>query len=132
MNSFCHPGAADVVGRFLGNRSLGSQSSDSDQRVRLMDRLAGDSTVIDMKLGNIYLEAKLSESDFTTASPERVERYDGLSDVFETVDLRESDGRYACYQLIRNMLAVAWNDDLTFVLLIDGRRPDLRHDWDRV
>ena len=36
---------------------------------------------------------------------------------------------YAGYQLIRNVLAVARNPGARFVVLLDGRRPDLLREW---
>jgi len=53
-----------------------------------------------------------------------VERYDGLGTVFDTACLPQSNGRYQHYQLIRNVLA-AYDGHGSFVLLHDGRRPDL-------
>ncbi len=42
-----------------------------------------DRTEIDLQLGNLFLEAKLTESNFQTASPRLIERYRDLETVFD-------------------------------------------------
>jgi len=42
-----------------------------------------DRTEIDLQLGNLFLEAKLTESNFQTAAPRLVERYRDLESVFD-------------------------------------------------
>jgi hypothetical protein len=42
-----------------------------------------DRTEIDLQLGNLYLEAKLTESNFQTAAPRLIERYRDLETVFD-------------------------------------------------
>jgi hypothetical protein len=42
-----------------------------------------DRTEIDLQLGNLFLEAKLTESDFQTATPRLIERYRDLETVFD-------------------------------------------------
>jgi hypothetical protein len=42
-----------------------------------------DRTEIDLQLGNLFLEAKLTESDFQTATPRLIERYRDLETIFD-------------------------------------------------
>jgi hypothetical protein len=83
-----------------------------------------DDTEIDMKLDNIYIEAKLTESDFTKKEKSIVESYDNFGEVFERDYLEHYSNKYLNYQLIRNILA-AYQDKYNFILLCDARRPDL-------
>jgi hypothetical protein len=50
-------------------------------------RTAVDRTEIDLTLGNLFLEAKLTESDFQLAAPALIERYRDLEAVFDTTRL---------------------------------------------
>jgi hypothetical protein len=86
--------------------------------------LKPDDTEIDMKLDNIYIEAKLTESDFTKKEKSIVESYDNFGEVFERDYLEHYSNKYLNYQLIRNILA-AYQDKYNFILLCDARRPDL-------
>lgn len=116
-------------------------------------REAFDRTEIDMVLGDLFIEAKLTESDFQFAAPALVTRYRDLEEVFDpaklprhvpvlpllppnvdpddpTVNLpvRKSPERIAGYQLIRNVLA-AYAAGTRFCVLCDGRRTDLIEQW---
>jgi hypothetical protein len=51
-----------------------------------------------------------------------------LSDVFDVTLLPQTAPAYQGYQLIRNVLAAAAHG-YHFVVLCDGRRPDLLHEW---
>ncbi len=90
-----------------------------------------DRTEIDMRLGPLLVEAKLTESNFGTATRQRMERYTQLEDVFDTEDLPWSGDKVNGYQLVRGVLA-AKEADARFVLLCDGRRTDLQEMWFRV
>jgi hypothetical protein len=46
-----------------------------------------DRTEIDLQLGNLYLEAKLTESNFQTAAPRLIERYRDLETIFDVARL---------------------------------------------
>ena len=93
MNIFCHPGVFDghnlipAVANLLnveaatrpcfgvkaGVPLLSGRSSHTDLK---------DRTEIDLQLGNLFLEAKLTESDFQTAAPRLIERYRDFETVF--------------------------------------------------
>jgi hypothetical protein len=51
------------------------------------DQTLTDRTEIDLQLGNLFLEAKLTESNFQTASPRLIERYRDLETIFDITRL---------------------------------------------
>jgi hypothetical protein len=163
MSIFCHPRVfdgerltpqvanlfrVDVVSRPCFGVRPGVPLRRSAKGKELVDR-----TEIDLTLGDLYCEAKLTESDFQTAPPTLVERYRDLEAVFNvprlpqyvmeppplppsvdpddpTVNLprRVSRQCVAGYQLIRNVLA-AYAAEASFCLLLDARRGDLIEQW---
>jgi hypothetical protein len=132
MNIFCHPEAlASAATRAL----LGVDPETSPQfGFKPRTPLQGsrkDNTEIDMKFGNLLVEAKLTEADFQTARPNLLTRYRDFEDVFELADLPLRNERHSGYQLIRGALA-AYALDSSFCVLCDGRRPDLIEDWFRI
>jgi hypothetical protein len=86
-----------------------------------------DRTEIDMKLGDLLVEAKLTEADFQTAPAKMIERYRDLDEVFDREELMMSDV-VRSYQLIRGVLAVSATGG-SFCVLCDARRPDLIEEW---
>ncbi len=128
MNCFCYPEAAE---RILRDTLRMTPSGSVEFGVRgKVPRRSGkpDSTELDMRVGNIVCEAKLTESNFTSKCAEVVETYRDLHDVFDSGLLLPVEGKYENYQLIRNVLAAAAHA-YHFVLLCDGRRPDLLQQW---
>jgi hypothetical protein len=88
-----------------------------------------DRTEIDLQLGTLFLEAKLTESNFQTAAPRLLERYRDLETIFDLTRLpRKPTGAIQGYQLIRNVLA-AYASDAGFCVLCDTRRRDLIEIW---
>jgi hypothetical protein len=87
-----------------------------------------DRTEIDMKLGTLLVESKLTETDFQNQRPGIVESYRELHEVFDGELLPRLNGQYISYQLIRNVLA-AHHLGLGFCVLLDARRPDLIEAW---
>ncbi len=87
-----------------------------------------DRTEIDMRLGNLLVEAKLTEPNFQNQARRVVHEYRDFAEVF---DIGKLPGNEACYfscQLIRNVLAAyAWG--CSFCVMMDARRPDLREQW---
>jgi hypothetical protein len=131
MNIFCYPG---VTRRKEVCRTLGLNVGEFPEfgfmpRVPLLSQ-ATERTEIDMKLGNLLFEAKLTEGDFQIQRAELVEQYRDFREIFECRQLpRAATGRkYVSYQLIRNVLA-AHALNLDFCTLLDARRPDLIEDW---
>jgi hypothetical protein len=125
MNIFCYPG----VLRRPAVRSLFSIESSSEITFGFRPAIPlsngrNDRTEVDLKLGNLLLEAKLTEGDFQTARCDLVNRYRDLEAVFEIERLLRRGERYRSYQLIRGALA-AQAHATNFCVLCDQRRPDL-------
>jgi hypothetical protein len=129
MNIFCYPG---VTKRRELSLLLGTEIGDLPEfgfkpRVPLTSGFI-ERTEVDMKLGRVLFEAKLTEGDFQIQRAELVEQYRDLRDVFESRQLPRVKRKYISYQLIRNVLA-AHALNLNFCTLLDARRPDLLEDW---
>jgi hypothetical protein len=93
------------------------------------DQTLTDRTEIDLQLGSLFLEAKLTESNFQTAAARLIERYRDLETIFDITRLpRKEPGVIQGYQLIRNVLA-AFASDASFCVLCDARRRDLIAIW---
>ena len=100
------------------------ESTNLNESTHLKDR-----TEIDLQLGNLFLEAKLTESNFQTANARLIERYRDLETIFDITRLpRKNTGVIEGYQLIRNVLA-AYASDASFCVLCDARRRDLIEIW---
>ena len=132
MNVFCYPRtfSDERVGRRLG------VSSESRPRFGFRPRvpLAGsrfDRTEVDMRLGDLLVEAKLTENDFQVKPKVSLEAYRDFEEVFEHRILPQTHEQYLGYQLIRNVLA-AYALELSFCVLLDLRRPDLIEEWHAV
>ncbi len=129
MNVFCYPGVfrdGDVYD-LLGVERGSVPEFGFKARVPLASGRF-DRTEVDMRLGNLLVEAKLTESDFQTRECEIVEGYRDFAEVFERRALPRVERRYASYQLIRNVLAAQANA-CAFCVLCDARRPDLVQAW---
>jgi hypothetical protein len=90
-----------------------------------------DRTEIDMKLGDLLVEAKLTETHFQTAPLARVERYRDFEEVFDPDVLTRSGDSIVGYQLVRGVLA-AYATGGSFCVLCDGRREDMIEKWHSV
>jgi hypothetical protein len=129
MNIFCYPGVtrrAEVC-RILGLEAGATPDFGFMPRIPLLTE-ATERTEIDMKLGNMLFEAKLTEADFQISRSELVEQYRDFRETFDCRQLPRARRKYVSYQLIRNVLA-AHALDLDFCTLLDARRPDLLEDW---
>jgi hypothetical protein len=87
-----------------------------------------DRTEIDMKLGDLMVEAKLTETNFQTAPAGMIERYRDVEDVLDLTELPRSGDAFPCYQLIRGVLAACAMGG-SFCVFCDARRPDLIEKW---
>ena len=129
MNIFCCPYVSDDP-RVLG--LFGIEAAELPQfgwRARVpLKKGTADRTEIDMKLGNMLFEAKLTESDFQSCKPAVLRGYRDFEEVFDVDELPEEGGKLVSYQLIRNVLA-AHASDCGFCVLLDARRPDLMESW---
>jgi hypothetical protein len=129
MNVFCHPSVfrdaracsmLDVKPRAIPDFGFRA-------RVPLADGKF-DRTEIDMRLGDLLIEAKLTESDFQKAPKTVVRAYRDFGEVFDGDDLPQTGRDLLSYQLIRNVLA-AHASGCAFCVLTDARRPELIEDW---
>jgi hypothetical protein len=129
MNIFCYPGVTrrtEVCG-ILGIEPGSLPEFGFMPRVPLFSD-ATERTEVDMKLGSVLFEAKLTEGDFQIQRADVVEQYRDLREVFEARQLPRAKRKYVSYQLIRNVLA-AHALGLDFCTLLDARRHDLIEDW---
>lgn len=171
MNIFCTPGvvASPAVQNMLGVEAGAEPVFGWKARVPLANGRF-DRTEVDLRLGSLLVEAKLTESDFQSRAAAIVASYRDFDEVFDrnllprtqivprrwirasefpenaSQELEslvgdpalfspvESSFRapgeegYACYQLIRNVLA-AHATGSSFCVIHDERRPDLREEW---
>ncbi len=129
MNVFCHPGVAQsrAVAAMIGVDVPLKPHFGFRARVPLANQKF-DQTEVDMKLGNLLVEAKLTESDFQRAKKTHLLRYRDLHHVFDQALLPQAGDYYASYQLIRNVLAASASQ-CSFCVLLDARRPDLIEAW---
>jgi len=96
-------------------------------RIPLANKL-GDQTEVDMKIGDLLVEAKLTESGFQSRPCRLLYRYRDLQEAFEVSELPIKGGTVRGYQLIRGVLA-AYATNSSFLLICDGRRTDLVDGW---
>jgi hypothetical protein len=128
MNIFCAPDVFSDgrIGSLLGV-DVAEPEFGFKARVPLLEGKF-DRTEVDMRIGNLLVEAKLTETDFQTKSKAFVDRYRDFERVFRRRDLPQSKTAYSCYQLIRNVLAAAALN-CSFCVMLDARRPDLVEQW---
>lgn len=142
MNVFCYPGTLQdirvlhllgVAGKAVPHFGfkarvplLGSNAPKTGQGGAATEKF--DRTEVDMKLGDLLVESKLTESDFQCKAKAVVESYRDFSEVFERRALPRAGDRYVSYQLIRNVLA-AHTHGCSFCVIADARRPDLMEAW---
>jgi hypothetical protein len=132
MNVFCFPGALECaeVRALIGIDREVLPEFGVKPRTPLV-KGKRDNTEVDMRLGELLVEAKLTESDFQSARRGLVERYRDFEEVFDADELPMGDGRVLAYQLIRGTLA-AHATGGEFCVLCDARRPDMVEMWYRV
>ena len=88
MNIFCHPQVfngntlATPIANLLGVEPTAQPNFGIHPGVPLSNGLK-DRTEIDLQLGHLFVEAKLTETSFQTAKPSLIERYRDLEAVFE-------------------------------------------------
>ena len=132
MNIFCYP-------RILSSEKLTSLLGveprvEPEFGVRSVAPLRKEhvnTTEIDLRLGDLLIEAKLTEADFQSAPLSLVERYVDFDEVFDRERLETTRRGVRSYQLIRGVLA-AYAASGRFAVLCDARRPDLIEAWYQV
>jgi hypothetical protein len=142
MNIFCHP--ATLTSQATG-ALLGISRIEVDQGIHPIfgfkphtptlnprtNRKSIDQTEIDMSLGPLLVEAKLTETGFQTAPLERAQRYPGFAEIFDIEDLPVVEATLHSWQLVRGTLAAHYLNR-SFAVLCDARRADLIERWYRV
>lgn len=126
MNIFCHPQTLQSkrLQSLLNIEPNTTPAFGFRVRTPLRDG-HDDRTEMDMRIDDLLVEAKLSESDFQTARPDLLRRYEVFEEIFETDRLPRSRSLFRGYQLLRGVLA-AHHTDSRFAVLMDERRPDLQ------
>lgn len=129
MNIFCYPGVTKrrELCLLLGTEPGQRPQFGFNPRVPLSNQ-AVERTEVDMKIGNILFEAKLTEENFQVQRAALVEQYRDLKEVFDVRRLPRKGNGYISYQLLRNVLA-AHALEGKFCVLLDARRPDLLEQW---
>ena len=129
MNILCHPGALrdGKIARLVGAEPDAAANFGYRARVPLLNGTF-DRTEVDMRLGDLLIEAKLTESDFQSAEKKVLLAYRDFLHVFDCQQLPQTRDRYVSYQLLRNVLA-AYALEVSFCVLIDARRIDLAAAW---
>ncbi len=130
MNVFCYPRVVRDARLCLGIEAGVIPEFGFKARVPLATSRF-DRTEVDMKLGNLLVESKLTESDFQRTPKAVVEAYRDFAEVFDRRALPQTREHYLSYQLIRNVLA-AHALEMSFCVLLDQRRPDLIEAWHAV
>ena len=129
MNVFCFPGVLEIaaVQHMLGVEGATVPQFGWKARVPLAEGKF-DRTEVDMRVGDLLVECKLTEADFQTKAKPVVDTYRDFKDVFSRRELPQSKEKYEGYQLIRNVLA-AHALGCSFCVMTDARRPDLIEFW---
>jgi hypothetical protein len=129
MNIFCYPGTLSHGDVFdpLGI-DLGAIPEFGFRAGVALGEQRCDRTEVDMRLGNLLVESKLTEFDFQSAEAAMMESYRDFAQVFEIASLPKQGSRFSSYQLLRNVLA-AYQAGCSFCVMLDGRRPDLLEAW---
>lgn len=129
MNVFCYPDVMECAGvrATLGIAAGAAPEFGVKPRTPLRNGKR-DATEVDMRIGDLLVEAKLTESDFQSAQMGLVERYRDFDEVFDVGELPVRGGRVIGYQLIRGTLA-AFARGCSFGVLCDARRPELVETW---
>jgi hypothetical protein len=131
MNIFCHPQAFAAVSSLrllLGTESPERLQFGCKPRIPLIANHV-ERTEIDLRIGNLFIEAKLTETEFQRAPRQRVERYRDFASVFDSDLLPQTRDSYLHYQLIRGVLSAFAEQGIRYCVICDARRPDLIDAW---
>ncbi len=131
MNVFCYPRVWTRGLRALMGVSGNERMEFGIRSEAPLERDLVNTTEIDMRVGDLLVEAKLTEGDFQFAPMRLVERYVDFGGVFDRELLETTRRGVRSYQLIRGVLT-AHAVGGRFCVLCDGRRVDLIADWFQV
>ena len=132
MNIFCYPGVLrSDLSALLGLNGASRPRFGLQPRLQ-RERGLIDTTEIDMELGGLLVESKLTEASFQVARPSLLARYCDWVELFDEELLpRTEAGAYRSYQLLRGVMA-AEITGRSFCLFCDERRHDLIDEWHSV
>lgn len=132
MNIFCYPRVlagkrlTALLGIDRGEQPVFGYHPETPKARNLQDR-----TEVDMRLGNLLVEAKLTEADFQAAPLRLLEQYTALPELFHVEHLPRRGELVEGYQLVRGVLA-AHHLGCRFAVMLDARRPELLAQWGAV
>jgi hypothetical protein len=134
MNMFCHPRATSPKS---GLRSYLAIESTADfifgYKPRIPLKNGGiDCTEVDLRIGDLLIEAKLTENDFQVARWKLAERYRDFDEVFDPELLPRAGDKLRSYQLVRGILAAFADESGRYCLICDERRRDLIDLWSEI
>ena len=132
MNIFCHPRSSErgPLSSLLSFEANADFIFGYKPRISMIGGRV-DCTEIDLRIGDLMIEAKLTETDFQVARFELAERYSNFQAVFDLDRLPRRANRLQSYQLVRGILA-AFAEECRYCLICDERRPDLIARWFQV
>jgi hypothetical protein len=134
MNIFCHPSTSSAQSRlrqYLAVESTADLIFGYKPRVPFKNGKF-DCTEVDLGIGDLMIEAKLTETGFQSARWELLERYRDFENVFDPELLPRFGDRLLSYQLLRGILAAFAEDSGRYCLICDERRVDLIEMWGEV
>lgn len=131
MNIFCYPhafAAGSSLRLLLGTEAPERLQFGCKPRIPLIaDHV--ERTEIDLRIGDLFIEAKLTETDFQRAPCQWVERYRDFTWAFDVDLLPQTSDSYLHYQLIRGVLSAFAGQGIRYCVICDARRPDLIDAW---
>jgi hypothetical protein len=131
MNIFCHPQAfadGSSLRILLGTEPPERLQFGCKPRIPLIANHI-ECTEVDLRIGDLLIEAKLTEAEFQRAPRARVERYRDFESAFDFRMLPQTAESYLHYQLIRGVLSVFAEEGTRYCVICDARRPDLIDAW---
>jgi len=131
MNVFCHPqafGEGSSLRILLGTEPPERLQFGCKPRIPLIANHV-ERTEVDLRIGDLLIEAKLTEAEFQRAPRVRIERYRDFESAFDALMLPQIADSYCHYQLIRGVLCAFAEQGIRYCVICDGRRPDLIDAW---
>lgn len=131
MNIFCHPqtfATGSCLRILLDTEPPERLQFGCKPRIPLIANHV-ERTEIDLRIGDLLIEAKLTETEFQRAPRVRVERYRDLESAFDVHKLPQTAETYLHYQLIRGVLSAFAEQGIRYCVICDVRRPDLIDAW---
>jgi hypothetical protein len=131
MNIFCHPQAfatGSGLRLLLGTEAPERLQFGCKPHIPLIAQHV-ERTEIDLRIGDLLIEAKLTETEFQHAPRQQVERYRDFAYVFDIELLPQTTESYLHYQLIRGVLSAFAKLGTRYCVICDARRPDLIDAW---